>query len=150
MTLWGENIDINSKYRFISYLLKMLIAYIWAWIWWILVWYVVFYLRYQYRDTVNELRSHVKEANKQIQYLQWELDEYMLQNQILKEKTTELLEKNDDLNEVVSELSTYYVHMKKASEKTQELNEYLANPDEAMEDKIKKTNKKLDDEKKFF
>ena len=94
----------------------------------------VFYLRYEYRDTINELRSHLKEANKQI----------------LKEKTTELLDKNDDLNEVVSELSMYYVHIKKASEKTQELNEYLTNPDEEIVEKIKKTNKKSGDEKKFF
>ena len=77
------------------------------------------------------------------------IDEYTLQNQILKEKTTELLDKNDELNEVVSELSTYYVHIKKASEKTQELNEYLSNPDETIEEKIKKNNKS-DKEKKFF
>lgn len=123
---------------------------IWAWILWALLWYLIFYLRYEYKDTVNELRSHVKEANTQIQHLQEELDEYMLQNQILKEKTTELLEKNDDLNEVVSELSTYYVHIKKASEKTQELNEYLTNPDESLEWKIKKSQKKSEEEKKFF
>jgi hypothetical protein len=78
------------------------------------------------------------------------LDEYTLQNQILKEKTTELLDKNDELNEVVSELSMYYVHIKKASVKTQELNEYLTNPDESLEEKIKKSNKKSDEEKKFF
>ena len=128
----------------------MLLAYIWTWILWAILWYTIFYLRYEYKDTINELRSHLKEANNQVQHLQEELDEYMLQNQILKEKTTELLDKNDDLNEVVSELSTYYVHIKKASEKTQELNEYLANPDEMIEDKIKKSNKKSDEEKKFF
>ena len=127
----------------------MLLAYIWTWILWAILWYLIFYLRYEYKDTVNELRSHLKEANNQVQHLQEELDEYMLQNQILKEKTTELLDKNDDLNEVVSELSTYYVHIKKASEKTQELNEYLTNPDEWIEEKIKK-NKKSDEEKKFF
>ena len=44
----------------------------------------------------------------------------------------------------------YYVHIKKASEKTQELNEYLTNPDEEIVEKIKKTNKKSGDEKKFF
>lgn len=115
---------------------------------WITIWYLFFYLRYEYKDTVNELRSHLKEANKQIQFLQEELDEYTLQNKILKEKTTELLEKNDDLNEVVWELSTYYVHMKKASEKTQELNEYLTSPDENIEEKIKKNKKNVD--KKFF
>ena len=123
---------------------------IWAGILGALLWYFIFYLRYEYKDTVNELRSHVKEANNQIQHWQEELDEYMLQNQILKEKTTELLEKNDDLNEVVWELSTYYVHIKKASEKTQELNEYLTTADETIGEKIKKNNKKSDEEKKFF
>jgi len=126
----------------------MLAYCIWAWILWAILWYLVFYLRYEYKDTVNELRSHIKEANKQIQHLQEELDEYMLQNQILKEEAWKLLDKNDNLNEVVSELSTYYVHIKKASEKTQELNEYLANPDEMIEEKIKKN--KSDEEKKFF
>ena len=126
----------------------MLAYCIWAWILWAILWYLVFYLRYEYKDTVNELRSHIKEANKQIQHLQEELDEYMLQNQILKEEAWKLLDKNDNLNDVVSELSTYYVHIKKASEKTQELNEYLANPDEMIEEKIKKN--KSDEEKKFF
>jgi len=74
----------------------------------------------------------------------------MLQNQILKEEATKLLDKNDNLNEVVSELSMYYVHIKKASEKTQELNEYLTSPDEMIEEKIKKNNKKSGEEKKFF
>ena len=74
----------------------------------------------------------------------------MLQNQILKEEATKLLDKNDNLNEVVSELSTYYVHIKKASEKTQELNEYLTNPDDTLEEKIKKSNNKTEEEKKFF
>ena len=128
----------------------MLLAYIWTWILWAILWYLIFYLRYEYKDTVNELRSHLKEANNQVQHLQEELDEYTLQNQILKEEATKLLDKNDNLNEVVSELSMYYVHIKKASEKTQELNEYLTNPDEMMEDKIKKSNKKSDEEKKFF
>ena len=128
----------------------MLVWYILAWIFWAILWYLIFYLRYEYKDTVNELRSHLKEANNQVQYLQEELDEYTLQNRILKEETTKLLNKNDNLNEVVSELSTYYVHIKKASEKTQELNEYLANPDETIEEKIKKSNKKPDEEKKFF
>jgi len=127
----------------------MLAYCIWAWILWAVLWYLIFYFRYEYKDTVNELRSHLKEANNQVQHLQEELDEYTLQNQILKEETTKLLDKNDNLNEVVSELSMYYVHIKKASEKTQELNEYLTNPDETIEERIKK-NHKSDEEKKFF
>ena len=80
----------------------MLAYCIWAWILWAVLWYLIFYLRYEYKDTVNELRSHLKEANNQVQHLQEELDEYTLQNQILKEETTKLLDKNDNLNEVVS------------------------------------------------
>ena len=33
-----------------------------------------------------------------------------------KRKITELLDKNDELSEVVAELSKYYVHIKRASE----------------------------------
>lgn len=105
---------------------------------WGLIWYFIFYLRYQHRDTVNELRSNLKEANKEIQYLTGELDEFTQQNGILKEKITELLEKNDELSDVVSELSKYYVHLKKAAEKTTELSKYLHTPPPDMEEKINK------------
>ena len=123
-------------------------------LWWLVFWwgigYLIFYLRYKYRDTVNELRSYLKEANKQIQYLQEELEEFTMQNDILKEKTTELLAKNDELNDVVAELSKYYVHMKKASEKTEELSKYLTEPDDDVEEKIMKQLQKAPVEKKFF
>lgn len=48
-----------------------------------------------------------------------------------------MLEKNDDLSKIVSELSKYYYHIKKATEKTQELNKYLQEPDPMIEEKIK-------------
>lgn len=73
-----------------------------------------------------------------------------MQNDILKEKTTELLAKNDELNDVVAELSKYYVHMKKASEKTEELSKYLTEPDDDVEEKIMKQLQKAPVEKKFF
>ena len=107
-----------------------------SWICWWLIWYFYFYLRYQHKDTINELRSNLKEASKEIQYLTNELEEFTQQNAILKEKITELLEKNDDLSDVVWELSKYYVHLKKAAEKTTELNKYLSNPNPDMEEKI--------------
>ena len=107
-----------------------------AWIIWILIWYFIFYLRYQHRDTVNELRGNLKEASKEIQYLTGELDEFTQQNGILKEKITELLEKNDDMSDVVSELSKYYVHLKKAAEKTTELTKFLHTPNPEIEEKM--------------
>ncbi|MFA5747560.1 MAG: hypothetical protein WC872_00435 [Candidatus Absconditabacterales bacterium] len=120
-----------------------------------LIGYFIFYLRYQHKDTVNELRSHVKEANKEIQFLNGELDEYLQQNNILKEKVTDLLAKNDDMSDVVSELSKYYVHIKKAAEKTTELTKFLQSPNPNIEEKMqpylnKVQEKKDDDMKKSF
>ncbi len=119
-----------------------------------LLWYFVFYLRYQHKDTVNQLRSNLKEAGKEVEYLSSELDEYVQQNALLKQKTTELLEKNDDLNDVVAELSKYYVHIKRAAEKSSELNKFLQEPSPNIEEKMQpflnKAREKVDEEKKFF
>jgi uncharacterized membrane-anchored protein YhcB (DUF1043 family) len=104
----------------------------------IFIGYLVFYFRYEHKDTVNELRANLKEANKELQHLNTEIDEYEQQNAILKEKVTELLDKNDDLSEVTSELSKYYYHMKKASEKTKELIRFLQSPDSSIEEKMHK------------
>ncbi|MDD3262647.1 MAG: hypothetical protein PHR61_02270 [Candidatus Absconditabacteria bacterium] len=115
--------------------------------------YAIFYFRYQHKDTVNHLRSSLKEANKELQFVQSELDEFTEQNTILREEITKLLEKNDDLTDVVTELSKYYVHIKKAAEKTTELNKFLQEPDKEMLEKIDKLNKTKDneyEEKKFF
>ena len=124
-----------------------------ALLWWLLG-YFVFYLRYQHKDTVNQLRSNLKEAAKEIEYLSGELDEYVQQNALLKQKTTELLEKNDDLNDVVAELSKYYVHIKRAAEKSSELSKFLQDPNPNIEEKMQpflnKAREKVDEEKKFF
>ncbi|MEI6425947.1 MAG: hypothetical protein WCO66_01200 [Candidatus Absconditabacteria bacterium] len=115
--------------------------------------YVIFYLRYQHKDTVNQLRSHLKEASKEVHELQSELDEYTAQNSILKEEVTKLFAKNDDLTDIVTELSKYYVHIKKAAEKSTELNKFLQEPSEGMEEKIENflPREKHDDSiKKFF
>lgn len=117
--------------------------------------YFIFYLRYQHKDTVNQLRSNLKDAAKEIQYLSTELDEYVQQNALLKQKTTELLEKNDDLNDVVAELSKYYVHLKRAAEKSSELSKFLQDPNPNVEEKMqpfldKAAREKGDEEKKFF
>jgi len=121
---------------------------------WGLLWYFIFYMRYEHKDTVNQLRSNLKEADKEIQYLNWELDEYTQQNTLLKQKTMELLDRNDELSDVVAELSKYYVHIKKASEKTSELNKFLQEPSDVIEEKIKKFSQKEDidvsNEKIFF
>lgn len=121
-------------------------------LWWA-IGYAIFYFRYQHKDTINHLRSSLKEANRELQLVQAELDEFLQQNTILKEEITKLLEKNDDLTDVVTELSKYYVHIKKAAEKTTELNKFLQEPDEEILEKIdiiNKKNTKEFEEKKFF
>jgi predicted nucleic acid-binding Zn-ribbon protein len=85
--------------------------------------------------------------------LNHELDEYTHQNSILKEKVTDLLEKNDELSDVVTELSKYYVHIKKASEKTTELTKFLASPNPEVEEKMNKildAKHSISSEKTFF
>ncbi|HOG15542.1 MAG TPA: hypothetical protein PK674_03040 [Candidatus Absconditabacterales bacterium] len=115
--------------------------------------FFLFYFRYKYRDVVNELRGNLKSANKELEYLNHELDEFTHQNAILKEKVTELLDKNDELSEVVAELSKYYVHIKRASEKTSELTKFLADPNPEIEEKMKnilKNSANSSNEKTFF
>jgi len=150
-TLWDKNLSFSSY--FILSLIPMAPYIILATLGGIWIGYLIFYLRYQYRDTVNELREHLKEANRQVQHLQEEVEELSLQNEILRDKTTELLDKNDELNDVVAELSKYYVHIKKAAEKSSELSSYLKEPDPELENKIHKQlkkEKKADSEKSFF
>ena len=100
------------------------------------IWYLVFYFQYEKRDVISELRKNLKKANDQLLLLQDEVDELTAQNDLFREKTTELLEKNDELSDVVAELGKYYVHLKKASEKTAELSKYLNEPDDDMEEKL--------------
>lgn len=70
--------------------------------------------------------------------LKGEHDELLQQNLLLKQKVTELFEKNDDLSRVVSELSRYYYLMKSASEKLDELKKIIQLPAEQVEEKVKK------------
>lgn len=98
--------------------------------------YALFYRRFEQRDIVAELRDNLKMANDQIIDMQEEIDELQAQNDLFRQKTTELLEKNDELSDVVAELGKYYVHIKKASEKTAELSKYLHEPDAEIEGKI--------------
>jgi len=104
-------------------------------LWWAIS-YGVFYFRYQNKDIVNELRWNLKEANKELARLTQDIDEYLQQNIILKEKMSEFLTKNDDLSKVVWELSKYYYHLKKASEKTEEFVKYLKSPDPEIEERM--------------
>ena len=105
-------------------------------LWGVGLWYVIFYRQYQHKDVVAELRKHLKWANEQLTYLQEEMEELQAQNVYLREQAASLLEKNDELSDVVAELWKYYVHIKKASEKTAELSKYLNGPDSELEERL--------------
>jgi len=107
-----------------------------AFIAWSFLGFVVFYFRYKHKDTVNELRSNLKQANHEVHRLNQEAEEYMQQNILLKNKMGEFLNRNDDLSHVVGELSKYYYHIKKAAEKTEELNKFLSQPDPEVEERM--------------
>ena len=63
--------------------------------------------------------------------------EYEQQNIILKDEIETLYVKNDDLTHVVSELSRYYYHMKKISDKMDDLARDLQQPLEDMDRRMK-------------
>ena len=112
--------------------------------------YALFYRRFEQRDIIAELRDNLKMANDQIIDMQEEIDELQAQNDLFRQKTTELLEKNDELSDVVAELGKYYVHIKKASEKTAELSKYLHEPDAEIEGKIWSLDSDQSSQKRFF
>lgn len=63
--------------------------------------------------------------------------EYEQQNIILKDEISVLYQKNDDLTHIVSELSRYYYHLKKISDKMDNLARDLQQPLEDLDRKIK-------------
>lgn len=103
---------------------------------WIAVWYGIFYFRYENRWLINSLRKTVKKQRAELDWLTEEYEEYATQNDILKEKTREVLAKNDDLSKIVSELSRYYYHIKTWAEKVKELSRFLSTPDPKLEPQL--------------
>lgn len=97
---------------------------------------MIFYRRYENRELVNELRKHVKDLTRDCAVMESDIREFEQQNIVLKEELTQIYEKNDDLTDIVSELSRYYYHMKKASEKMTDLVRYLQVPDNALTNRI--------------
>lgn len=100
-------------------------------------WYIAFYFSYGNRDLINELRKNNLELKHSFQAADRDRMEYEQQNMILKDEIESLYIKNDDLTHVVSELSRYYYHMKKISDKMSDLARDLQQPLEDMDRKMK-------------
>lgn len=101
-----------------------------------IVWYAIFYFRYDNKHFVDELRNNLSTARQDLETTIQDAAEFEQQNIILRDKVTALLEKNDDLSKMVSDLSRGYYRLKQASEKAQELNELLKVSDPQLEEKI--------------
>lgn len=101
--------------------------------------YLIFFLRYEHRGLIDDLRDNFNECKRQLENVQHDAQEHLQQNIILKEKTTELMTKNDDLSRIVSELSRYYYHIKLGAEKAAELEKILHITDKDIEEKMKYT-----------
>ncbi len=114
-------------------ILSILIALCLGW----LVWYFFFYLRFANRELVNELRKNNIELKHTLQSCDRDRIEYEQQNLILKDEIVWLYQKNDDLTHIVSELSRYYYHLKKISDKMDNLARDLQQPLEDLDRKIK-------------
>jgi hypothetical protein len=99
--------------------------------------YTIFYFRYVDKKTVDELRNNLTNTSRQLDTKSIENKELSEQNLILKEKTTELLIKNEDLSKIVSELNRYYFHIKEAYTKANDLVTVLKIYDKDFEEKLK-------------
>lgn len=116
--------------------MDILVNLLFAGIGW-MIGYFIFYRRFANRELVNELRKNNIELKHAFQATDRDRMEYEQQNIILKNEIEGLYIKNDDLTHVVSELSRYYYHMKKISDKMENLARDLQQPLEDMDRKIK-------------
>lgn len=100
--------------------------------------YGVYYFRYEDTKSVDGLRWNLDHTMNENLRLTAETKELTEQNLILKEKVTELMMKNSDLNAIVWELNRYYFYLKEWYTKASELVTMLKWVDPAIEEKIKK------------
>lgn len=126
---------MSCVFHFVAYC-SMILVYILIFMAGIAIGYVVFYFKYENRELVVELRNTIKKLSTELAELSIDYEEYKEQNVLFREKLSELYAKNDDLVGVVSELSRYYYHIKKWSEKVQELAKFLKLPDDTIEHKV--------------
>ena len=94
------------------------------------------YARYGNAKLIDELRARHKEIQHDYQQLQYQLEEYVDQNKILKSRSQTLLDQNEDFAKMISELSRYYYHLKQGAEKVKELVDIMSVYDAEVEQKI--------------
>lgn len=104
-----------------------------------LVWYAIFYFRYGNKHFIDELRNNLTNTRNELEKTRQDAAEFEQQNIVLRNKVTDLLDKNDDLSKIVSELSRAYFRIKIASEKAEELHTLLKVDDKQLEERMQMT-----------
>lgn len=101
-----------------------------------LIWYMVAYARFGNAKLVEELRTSYAQLEDELQQQHIQLQEFSVQNKILKSRAQQLLDQNEDYSKVISQLSRFYFRLKQTNEKLKELTALVAVVDE--EDLMKK------------
>ena len=97
---------------------------------------MVAYARFGNAKLVEELRTSYAQLEDELQQQHIQLQEFSVQNKILKSRAQQLLDQNEDYSKVISQLSRFYFRLKQTNEKLKELTALVAVVDE--EDLMKK------------
>lgn len=91
---------------------------------------MIAYARFWNAKIIEELRISYGQLEEDCQEQATQLQEFSLQNKILKSRAQQLLEQNEDYSKVISQLSRFYFRLKQASDKLKELTNLVAVVDE--------------------
>jgi len=91
---------------------------------------MIAYGRFGNAKIIEELRSSYLQLEEDAQQQSIQLQEFSIQNKILKSRAQQLLEQNEDYSKVISQLSRFYFRLKQTSDKLKELTALVAVVDE--------------------
>jgi uncharacterized membrane-anchored protein YhcB (DUF1043 family) len=95
-----------------------------------LIWYMIAYARFGNAKLIEELRNSYGQLEEDLQQQATQLQEFSIQNKILKSRAQQLLDQNEDYSKVISQLSRFYFRLKQASDKLKELTALVSVVDE--------------------
>lgn len=91
---------------------------------------MIAYGRFGNAKIIEELRNSYLQLEEDLQQQSTQLQEFSIQNKILKSRAQQLLEQNEDYTKVISQLSRFYFRLKQTSDKLKELSALVAVVDE--------------------
>lgn len=97
---------------------------------------MVFHIRYADTRSIDEMRSVISSSQHKIDEFTQTKRELETQNTLLKNKTEQLLDQNEDYSKMISKLSRYYFHIKEANIKIDELKKVLQMFDDGLEHQL--------------